>query len=240
MKRGGRPCPPGRIAAVARGELFVLSAPSGAGKTTLIQSLLRGTFGIGSLRFSVSHTTRPARAVEVDGRDYHFVDPPTFRDMVAAGEFLEWAEVHGNLYGTARGEVLPRLAEGLDVVLDIDVQGAEQVFSRLPQAIGVFIVPPSFKDLKIRLEKRGTDGAAEIRRRLSVSHWEIERYRAYRYVIVNEDVVTAGQALAAILLEKRHQRERQEDRVREILADFERSLSQELAEEVDGNPRQVG
>ena len=122
---------------MARGELFVLSAPSGAGKTTLIQSLLRGTFGIASLRFSVSHTTRPARAVEVDGRDYHFVDPQTFRAMVAAGEFLEWAEVHGNLYGTARSEVLPRLEEGLDVVLDIDVQGAEQVFSRLPEAIGV-------------------------------------------------------------------------------------------------------
>ena len=225
---------------MSRGDLYVLSAPSGAGKTTLIQSLLRGTFGISSLRFSVSHTTRVARSVEVEGQDYHFVDPETFRAMVARDEFLEWAEVHGHLYGTARGEVLPRLTEGLDVVLDIDVQGAEQVFTRLPEAVGVFIVPPSYRDLKHRLEKRGTDDPREIRRRLSVSHWEIERYRAYRYVIVNDDIVTAGQALAAILLEKRHQRERQQARVEQILADFERSLAAELPEEAHGNPRAAG
>ena len=219
------------------GNLFVVAAPSGAGKSSLVKALLELD---SRLAVSVSHTTRAPRGQEQHGREYWFVGEPEFRTMTTRDEFFEWAEVHGHLYGTARGEVLPRLTEGLDVVLDIDVQGAEQVFTRLPEAVGVFIVPPSYRDLKHRLEKRGTDDPREIRRRLSVSHWEIERYRAYRYVIVNDDIVTAGQALAAILLEKRHQRERQQARVEQILADFERSLAAELPEEAHGNPREAG
>lgn len=204
------------------GELFILSAPSGAGKTTLIQNLVNGRFSdLGGLAFSVSHTTRQPRQGEMDGRDYHFVDHATFLGMIEADAFLEWAKVHDNYYGTSRQEVFPRLERGIDVLLDIDVQGAEQVVSRVPEAHGIFVLPPSYEALEKRLRGRGLDDAGTIARRLGVSLGEVNRYDRYRYVIINDDARRASEALAAIILEKRYRRERMQSRVQEILRDFQ-------------------
>lgn len=205
-----------------RGELFILSAPSGAGKTTLIQSLLNGGFArFGGIAFAVSHTTRKPRHGEVDGADYHFIDHHSFLDMIATDRFLEWAQVHDNFYGTSREEVAPRLEQGVDVLLDIDVQGAEQVLARMPEAHSIFVMPPSFAALKQRLNGRGLDDPERIARRLAVSLSEIERYGRYGYVIINDDASKASEALAAIILEKRHRRERMLSRIQEILNDFQ-------------------
>jgi guanylate kinase len=205
------------------GELFILSAPSGAGKTTLIQSLLAGGFAEhhGGLAFSVSHTTRKPRQGETDGRDYHFVDHATFLGMIEADAFLEWAKVHDNYYGTSRHEVFPRLEEGIDVLLDIDVQGAEQVVARCPEAHSIFVLPPSYEDLERRLRRRALDDDGAIARRLGVSIQETERYDRYHYVIINDDARHASEALAAIIIEKRHRRVRMQPRIQEILRDFQ-------------------
>ncbi len=213
-------------APMAPGELFILSAPSGAGKTTLIRNLLGGGLGgdFGDrVAFSVSHTTRQPRAGEVDGRDYHFVTLADFQRMAAAGLFLEWAEVHGHHYGTSKEEVFPRLEQGLDVVLDIDVQGAEQVLAECPEAHSIFVLPPSFEDLERRLATRGLDDPAAIRGRLDVSLWEITRYDRYRYVIINDDARRASEALASIILEKRHRQERMRERIQKVLTSFPRT-----------------
>jgi len=207
-----------------RGELFILSAPSGAGKTTLIQSLIkRGKAdlgGFGGLAFSVSHTTRSPRQGEADGEDYHFVAHSTFQAMIAEDRFLEWAEVHGNFYGTSYDEVMPRVENGTDVLLDIDVQGAERVMARYPRAHSIFIMPPSYEALEERLHGRGLDRPEQIARRLAVSIGEISRYDRYHYVIINDDADRACEALAAIILEKRHRQERMLGRVQEILRNF--------------------
>jgi len=204
------------------GQLFILSAPSGAGKTTLIQNLMAGGLnGFGGLAFSVSYTTRQPRDGEKDGKDYHFVDHAVFQSMIAGGAFLEWAQVHDNYYGTSRDEVFPRLEEGFDVVLDIDVQGAEQVLAGHPEALGIFVMPPSYEDLEARLRHRGKDDDETIARRLAVSFREMKRYDRYHYVIINDDARRASEVLVAIILAKRHQRERMQTRVHEILRDFQ-------------------
>jgi guanylate kinase len=204
-----------------RGELFIVSAPSGTGKTTLIQNLMKGDLsGFGGVAFSVSHTTRRPRNGETDGKDYHFVDRETFRTMIAEDRFLEWAEVHDNFYGTSYAEVMPRLEEGVDVLLDIDVQGAERVMARYPQAHSIFVLPPSYEALAARLTRRALDHPEQIARRLAVSLGEIRRYDRYHYVIINDDAARAGEALAAIILEKRHRQERMLGRVQEILRNF--------------------
>lgn len=206
---------------MARGDLFILSAPSGAGKTTLIRKMFdNGLFTAGGIAFSVSHTTRAPRSGEVDGEDYHFVDQETFQGMIAGERFLEWAEVHNNYYGTAFDEVLPRLEAGVDVVMDIDVQGAERVLSRYPEAFSIFIMPPSYEALGQRLNQRGLDDPAQISRRLAVSLWEIKRYDRYQYVIINDDAQRASEMLAAIVLEKRQRLERMRERVAEVLEGF--------------------
>ena len=199
-----------------------MSAPSGTGKTTLIGKLLEGGFAcFEGLEFSVSYTTRQPRQGEVDGTDYHFVDHATFLSMIAADAFLEWAEVHGNYYGTAASEVFPRLERGIDVLLDIDVQGAELILARNPKAHGIFIMPPSYEDLEERLHRRGLDDPQVIARRLAVSQQEMARYDKYQYVIINDDARRASDVLASIILEKRHRRERMQARVQEILSNFE-------------------
>jgi guanylate kinase len=204
-----------------RGELFILSAPSGTGKTTLVHSLLGGSLaGCGGLAFSVSHTTRPPRAGEVDGRDYHFVTAETFQAMIAGDLFLEWAEVHSHLYGTSWAEVTPHLERGTDVLMDIDVQGAERVLARYPEAHSIFIMPPSYEALERRLEQRGLDDPQAVARRLAVSRWEMRRYDRYEYVIINDDALRASEELSAIILEKRYRQERMRGRVQEILKDF--------------------
>ncbi|RUM88612.1 MAG: guanylate kinase, partial [Thermovibrio sp.] len=155
-----------------KGLLIVISAPSGTGKTTLVHMLLKE---FPDLEFSVSYTTRPPRPGEVDGRDYHFVDRKTFERMIEEGDFLEWAEVYGNLYGTSRTQVLKALNEGKDVILDIDTQGALQVKKNFPEAVLIFILPPSLKELERRLRNRGTDDEETIERRLKTAREEIRR-----------------------------------------------------------------
>lgn len=203
---------------MARGELFILSAPSGSGKSTLVRNLLKADPG--GIAFSVSHTTRAPRQGEVEGREYFFTELSTFESKIAADDFLEWAEVHNNYYGTANDQVLPRLAAGIDVIMDIDVQGAERVMARLPTAHGIFIMPPSFAALEERLRRRGLDDPQVIQRRLAVSLWEIKQYGKYQHVIINDDADRASEALASIVRERRQRRERMQDAVDRVLADF--------------------
>ena len=179
-----------------RGRLFVIAAPSGTGKTTLVRALMERDPG---LAFSVSHTTRRPRANEVDGRDYHFVDHARFERMIAAGEFLEHASVFDNFYGTSRRSVEAALARGQDLLLEIDWQGAQQVRARLPEAVDVFILPPSRSALEERLRGRRTDSPAVIARRLRDSVTELAHWHEFRYVIVNDAFDAALANLARIL-----------------------------------------
>jgi len=209
-----------------QGELFIVSAPSGAGKTTIIRRLMDGPLGrSGSLVYSVSHTSRPARANETEGGDYYFIDVPTFERMAAESAFLEWAEVHGEYKGTSRDKVIRALEDGLDVLVDIDVQGAEQLLEKMPQAHSIFILPPSYEELERRLRGRGLDRDEAIARRLAVSLWEIERYRNYDYVIVNRDLERASDTLAAIILDKQHRLARMQDRVAKVVENFSERIA---------------
>lgn len=208
------------------GTLLIISAPSGAGKTTLIQKALTSeAAGFDDLVFSVSHTTREPRPGEVDGRDYHFVDEEVFRQMVARDEFLEWADVYGQHKGTSRQAVLSHLESGHDVVLDIDVQGAAQVLERYPEAESVLILPPSYAELERRIRARGGDTPEQLTRRLAQSVAGIERFEMYGYVMINDDLQRAQETLRAILIAIRHRRERQAERVQDVLRDFKESLA---------------
>lgn len=207
------------------GTLLIISAPSGAGKTTLIQRALNGGDShLEGVAFSVSHTTRPPRPDEVDGRDYHFVDEQEFRRMVAEDEFLEWADVYGQLKGTSRAAVLPYLDQGVDVILDIDVQGTAQVLEKYEQAESVLILPPSYAELERRIRARGVDTPEQLARRLALSLSSIERYEMYGYVMINDDLTGAQATLRAILIAIRHRRERQTERAEAVIRDFRRSL----------------
>src|SRR5262245_15337576 len=159
-----------------RANVYIVSAPSGSGKTTLLQSLLR-TFT--DLRFSVSYTTRKPRGGEQNGIDYFFVDRPTFEAMAEKGEFLEYAEYYGQFYGTARSFVEQQLALGKDIILDIDVQGAQQVKSKFEKAIAIFVLPPSFAELERRLRARRLESDEAIQRRLEIAKGELPFYRRY-------------------------------------------------------------
>ena len=178
-----------------RGHLFVVAAPSGAGKTSLLQALMRRR---PALSFSVSCTTRAPRAHEQDGRDYHFISRAEFEHLIAAGEFIEHANVFGNLYGTRKSVVESALAEGRDLILEIDWQGARQVRARLPEAVQIFILPPSRTELEARLRRRATDDADAIARRLAESVEEMSHWRDFDYVIVNRDFDQALAELEAI------------------------------------------
>ena len=208
----------------AQGALFILSGPSGSGKTTLIRRLL-DEGDLDEVSFSVSHTTRPPRSGERDGHDYHFVSDAAFEAMIAEDRFLEWARVHGHLYGTSLDEVLPKLAGGTDVLLDIDVQGAQKVLEsgeeKLPGAVfGVFVLPPSYRELRERLERRNLDTADVITRRLDVARAEIQRFQNYDYVIINSDADRASRVLASIILDKRHDKARIRGQVAAVLESF--------------------
>jgi len=202
-----------------RGEIFILSSPSGTGKNTLIRRVLTDLDG---LEHSISHTTRPARQGEIDGTDYHFVDRPTFEAMIETDAFLEWAEYNGNYYGTSSAQIESRLERGADVILDIEIQGTVHLLKRRPEAHAVFLLPPSYEELRQRIVQRGLDGPDAVAQRLEVSLWEIERYGLYHYAIINDDLERASQALAAIILDKRHRVARQEESVKQVLADFRR------------------
>jgi len=178
------------------GKLYVVAAPSGAGKTTLVRLLLESEPGV---HLSISYTTRGPRPGEADGREYHFVDVATFRAMMARGDFLEWAEVHGNFYGTSKVWIADHLAAGHDVLLEIDWQGAQQVRAVFPQAIGVFILPPSMEELTRRLTGRGTDSAEVVERRLAAAQAEMRHVGEFDYVIINDGLEQALDDLRAVV-----------------------------------------
>ncbi len=199
-------------------NVYIISAPSGSGKSTLVHELMKR---VPRLRFSVSYTTRPARGHEVNGKEYFFIDRPDFQARLAKQEFLEWAEVFGNFYGTHRSELERAEAEGCDLVLDIDVQGAAQLKKRIPAAVSIFILPPSRQELEQRLRTRSQDAEAVIERRLREAAAEIRNYSNYDYVLVNREVNASGERLAAIVEATRSRREQMEREIRPILETFE-------------------
>ena len=197
--------------------VFIISAPSGSGKSTLVSRLLGQVPG---LMFSISYTTRKPRGAEVDGQSYHFVSREEFEKMLARNEFLEWAEVFGEYYGTHRGILEDAQAKGKDLVLDIDVQGARQLKGQIPVAVTVFILPPSRQILEQRLRARGEDRNEVIERRLRDAAKEIENYNRYDYVLINRDLPESDAILSSIVRAERVRRTRIEDQIRPILDTF--------------------
>ena len=199
----------------------VIAAPSGAGKTSLARSLVQR--GVG-LEFSISATTRAPRPAEIDGRDYYFVDDAEFERQIAAGELVEWAEVHGRHYGTPRRSIQEPLGRGQIVVLDIDVQGARQIRSAFPGAVLIFILPPTVGEMARRLADRGSEGESELRTRLETARQELGAAADFDYVVVNDDFEAAVRALQDILAAEKHKI----DRMQELPAVLEQ-MQNELA-----------
>jgi guanylate kinase len=200
-----------------RGILFVISSPSGGGKGTLIRRILTH---IPRLGYSVSWTTRAPRQAEMNGRDYHFVAPEEFQAARERGEFLEWAIVHGNFYGTSLKVVERELAAGRDIVLEIDVQGATTVRRVGIEAVSIFILPPSFEILRRRLTGRQSENSQALAVRLQNSRGEVEHYKEFDYLVLNDDVERAATQLASIVYAERARRPRQERLAERVLATF--------------------
>jgi len=198
--------------------VFIISAPSGSGKSTLVSRLMKN---VDNLMFSISYTTRPPRGNERDGESYHFISREEFQERIARDEFLEYACVFGHYYGTHRSVLDQACALGKDLVLDIDVQGARQLKSKIPEAVSVFILAPSRSVLEQRLRVRGEDSEAVIERRLRDAANEIRNYSAYDYVLINTEVAASAETLAGIVRAERVRRIRVEDQIRPILATFE-------------------
>lgn len=200
-----------------RGTLFVISAPSGTGKTTLARRLLESVPGLG---FSVSYTTRPRRAGEESGREYHFVEAEAFDGMVAEGAFLEWAPVFDHKYGTGRAATEAMLAKGVDVLLDIDVSGAGQVRAAGLDAVSIFILPPDYASLTQRLTRRGSEDPTALALRLREARREALEYDRFDYVVVNAELEVAIEELSAIVRAESARTGRRRDRVQRILSTF--------------------
>jgi guanylate kinase len=198
--------------------VFIISAPSGSGKSTLVGRLLND---VGDLMFSVSYTTRARRGNEREGGHYHYISKKEFEERLKGDEFLEHACVFGNYYGTHRGILEEAQSCGKDLVLDIDVQGARQLKSKIPEAVTIFILPPSRKILEQRLRARGEDSDAVIERRLRDAAEEIRNYNAYDYVLINNELATSAPTLASIVRAERVRRVRIEEQIRPILETFE-------------------
>lgn len=182
------------------GNLFIVAAPSGAGKTTLVRLLLEND---PSIRVSISHTTRAPRNSECDGVDYHFVSEPSFLDKIGKADFIEWAQVHGNYYGTSRSGIESVLETGQDLLLEIDWQGARQIRKLFPQAIGIFILPPSQEELERRLRARATDDETTITRRIAAAREEMRHVSEFDYVIINNQLQRALRELLAVVYASR-------------------------------------
>jgi len=199
-------------------NLIVVSGPSGAGKTTVLTRVLSE---LRDIRFSVSHTTRIPRSGEQDGVEYHFVTRREFERLISEGAFLEWAEVHGELYGTARAEYDRAMQEGVDLLLDIDVKGADQVVQKFDDAVTVFVIPPSYTDLERRLRGRGPDDEASFQRRLAVAGEEMSYFRKYQYAIVNVDLEASVEALKTVIRASRLRTSRVAETAEKILSTFQ-------------------
>src|SRR5271156_4732797 len=192
--------------------VYIVSAPSGSGKSTLVAELLKM---VSSLDFSISYTTRPPRGPEQNRKEYFFVSREEFRAMIDADEFLEYADVFGNYYGTARRFLREAEARGHDLLLDIDVQGASQIMQRIPEAVSIFILPPDWQTLESQLRNRGSDAEEVIRRRLDTARREIENYSKYDYILVNNLLEQSADQLKAIVLAERIKRSGKEPRIGE-------------------------
>jgi guanylate kinase len=203
-----------------KGNLIIISSPSGGGKGTLIKEVLDLVPDVG---YSVSLTTRAPRFGEEDGKHYFFVSKHKFEEKINGDGFLEYAEVHGNWYGTSRKQTENMTNAGKDVILEIDVQGAVQVMEKMPEAVGVFIMPPSFEVLRARLTSRATEGEADLNLRLRNSYDEVTQYTLFEYVVVNDEVRAAAKKISSIICAERQRRVRQTEAVKGILDSFERA-----------------
>lgn len=199
----------------ALGNIFIISAASGTGKTTLVSRL---TSQYEDIQVAVSHTTRAPRNGEQDGKHYHFIDAPTFERMIGEGGFLEFANVYGNYYGTSHQELDRLTAKGVNVILEIDIQGAQQVRRLLPHACSIFIAPPSFAELAARLKQRGTDGPEVIQTRLDKARAEIEEGYLFDYVVFNDTLIMAEMALVHIIRSQVYRQSQQEKMLTQLLA----------------------
>jgi guanylate kinase len=201
-----------------RGRVFIVSAPSGAGKSTLVSRLLAE---VPDLVFSISYTTRKPRGSERNGVEYFFVTEPAFEKMIAEGQFVEYAQVFGHYYGTARHTLEAALEAGKDLLLDIDTDGASQVKTKLPDAVSIFIMPPSFEALHERLKRRQLDNEETIQNRLRwASEIEVHRFKSYDYVVINEDLKLSLDLMRSIIAAERCRRERMTQRVENIIKTF--------------------
>jgi guanylate kinase len=200
------------------GRLIIITSPSGGGKGTLIREVRAALPDLG---FSVSHTTRPQRRGEENGREYFFVSREEFERLIEADKFLEYAAVHGHLYGTSLEESEKVVSTGRDMIVEVDVQGALSIMERLPEgSVSIFILPPSFEVLEARLTGRATEGAAELRQRLKNSFNEVMQYSRFKYVIINDDAANASRQIVSIIVAERQVLDRQTDAIRVILDSF--------------------
>ncbi|NNE99787.1 MAG: guanylate kinase [Pyrinomonadaceae bacterium] len=204
-----------------KGTLFIISSPSGGGKGTLIREARKG---ISNLSYSVSYTTREIREGEAQGKNYFFVSVDEFKSLIDKDEFLEYAEVHGNFYGTSKSQVEKEIDAGNDIILEIDVQGAEIVRSKVKGSVNIFILPPSYDVLKSRLLNRKTESASDLKIRLSNAVKEVSEYKKFDFVIVNDDKEIAADELKTVFRGERLRTDRQETRIRDILNSFENAI----------------
>ncbi|MCS6873062.1 MAG: guanylate kinase [Pyrinomonadaceae bacterium] len=199
------------------GKLFIISSPSGGGKGTLIREILRT---VPKVTCSVSFTTRPKRQNEENGKDYFFVNHEEFLNLIEKGEFLEYAEVHGHLYGTSRTQVEDKIQKGYDVILEIDIQGADSIKKIKPEAVSIFIMPPSFETLRNRLMTRATETEESLKTRLANAKKEVKAYERFDYIVINDELNEAVENLRAIFIAERQKRTYQAQKIQKILASF--------------------